>query len=132
MDLADEIGAALVQDLGAVLLAEIVAIEVEIARLDLGAHCSITEQDSLGEMVEEVAHRLRTYLLGQSGLLRHCAPRNDATGCHCEPSREERAYGTKAKQSRAIWRKSRTYPAPTAAFGASAFGGRRPRIWQIE
>ena len=49
MDLAHEVGAALAEDLGAVLVAEKVALDIEIARLHLGAHRAVAEQDAVGE-----------------------------------------------------------------------------------
>ena len=57
MDLADQVRAALADDLGAVLVAEIVALDVEVARLHLGPHRAVAEHDAIGEVVEEMGHR---------------------------------------------------------------------------
>src|SRR6516162_8410776 len=57
MDLADQIGAAVAEDLGAVLIAHKVALDIEIARLHLGAHRAVAEHDAIGEVVEEMRHR---------------------------------------------------------------------------
>src|SRR6516164_8105627 len=56
MDLADQIGAAVAEDLGAVLTAHKVALDIEIARLHLGAHRAVAEHDAIGEVVEEMRH----------------------------------------------------------------------------
>ena len=59
MDLADEVGAALAQDLGAVLVAVEIALDVEVARLHLRAHRAVAQQHAVGEIVEEMGHRIR-------------------------------------------------------------------------
>ena len=48
MDLADQIGPAFANDLGAVLVAEKIALDIEVARLDLGSHGSVAQQDAVG------------------------------------------------------------------------------------
>ena len=56
MDVAHEIGAAPVQDLGAVLVAEVILLDVEIGRLHAGAHGAVAQQHVAGEEVEKGAH----------------------------------------------------------------------------
>jgi hypothetical protein len=56
VDLADEVGAALADDLGAVLVAEKVALDIEIAGLNAGAYGTIAEHDAVGEIIEKVSH----------------------------------------------------------------------------
>ena len=58
VDLADQVGAAVAQDLGAVLVAEKVALDVEVARLHLGPHRAVAQQHPVGEVVERwMRHR---------------------------------------------------------------------------
>ena len=59
VDLADQVGAAVADDLGAVFLAEKVALDVEVARLHLGSHGAVAQDDMVGEVVEEMSHRDR-------------------------------------------------------------------------
>src|SRR6516225_9369352 len=56
VDLADQVGAALVEDLGAVLEPEKVALDVEIERLYSGAHRAVAEHDPVGEVIEKMRH----------------------------------------------------------------------------
>ena len=56
MDVAHEVGAALVQDLGAVLLAEEILVDVELGRLHARAHGAVAQQHVAGEEVEKGAH----------------------------------------------------------------------------
>ena len=56
MDLADQIGTALADDLGAVLVAEKIALDVEVARLHLGPHRAVAQHDAIGEVIEEMGH----------------------------------------------------------------------------
>ena len=56
MDLADQVRAAVAQNLGAVLETEKVALDVEIARLNLSPHRAVTQHDPIGEVVEEMGH----------------------------------------------------------------------------
>ena len=56
MDLAHEVGAALVQDLGAVLVALVVAVDVKRTRLHLRAHRAVAQQHPVGEVIEDVGH----------------------------------------------------------------------------
>ena len=56
MDRTDEVRTALADNLGAVLEAEKVALDVEIACLHLGPHRAVTEHDAIGEIVEKVCH----------------------------------------------------------------------------
>ena len=59
VDLADEIRAALAQDLGAVLVAaENRARYRESRRLHLGAHRPVAQQHPVGEIVEKMGHRI--------------------------------------------------------------------------
>ncbi len=62
MDLADQIGAALADDLGAILVAEKIALDVEVARLHLGPHRAVAQHDAIGEIVEEMGHLLPSAL----------------------------------------------------------------------
>ena len=57
MDLADQVRAAVAQNLGAVLETEKVALDVEIARLHLSPHRAVTQHDPIGEVVEKMGHR---------------------------------------------------------------------------
>ena len=54
MDLPDQIGPAFTNDLGAVLVAEKIALDIEVARLDLGSHGSVAQDDAVGEIIEEM------------------------------------------------------------------------------
>ncbi len=56
MDLADQVRAAVAQNLGAVLEPEKVALDVEIARLHLRPHRAVAQHDPIGEVVEEMGH----------------------------------------------------------------------------
>ena len=58
MDFADEVRAAFVEDLGAVLMALEIALDVEIAGLHLRAHRAVAQQHAVGEIVEEMGHRV--------------------------------------------------------------------------
>src|SRR5271167_399977 len=57
MDLADQVGTAVTQNLGAVLEAEKVAFDVEIARLHLRPHRAVAQHDPISEVIEEMSHR---------------------------------------------------------------------------
>ena len=54
----DEVRTALADNFGAVLEAEKVVLDVEIARLHAGPHRAVTEHDAVGQIVEEVCHRI--------------------------------------------------------------------------
>ena len=54
MNVAHQVGAALAQDVGEVLLAAIVALDIELQRLHLGAHRAVAEQHALGQDVEDM------------------------------------------------------------------------------
>src|SRR3954452_12955280 len=56
VDLADQVGTAVAQDLGAVLEPEKVALDVEIARLHLRPHRAVAQHDAVGEVVEKMGH----------------------------------------------------------------------------
>ena len=56
MDLADQIGAAVAQNLGAVLEPEKIALDVEIARLHLCSHRAVAQHDPVGEVIEKMSH----------------------------------------------------------------------------
>ena len=56
VDLAHEVGPRAVQDLGAVLAAEEVLLDVEMARLDLGSDGPVEKQHALGSGSEETVH----------------------------------------------------------------------------
>ena len=56
MDFADQVGTALADDLGAVFLAQEVALYVEVARLHLGPDGPVAQHDAVGEVVEEMGH----------------------------------------------------------------------------
>ena len=58
VDFADQIRAALADDLGAVLVAEKVALDIEIERLHPGSHRAVAEHDAVAEIVEKVCHRI--------------------------------------------------------------------------
>src|SRR6185312_2143620 len=70
MDFAHEVWPALTQDLGAVLMAEIVALDIERARLHLRPHGAVAQQDPVGKIVENVWHV--TVLACRT--LRRCTP----------------------------------------------------------
>src|SRR5215813_563282 len=70
VDLADQIGPAVVEDLGAVLEAEKIALYIEIARLDLRSHRAVAQHDAVGEVVEEMRHRGRDACEPKSSPLR--------------------------------------------------------------
>ena len=57
MDLADQVGAAVAQNLGAVLQPEKVALDVEIAGLNLCPHRAVAQHDPIGEVIEKMGHR---------------------------------------------------------------------------
>ena len=57
VDFADEVRAALVEDLGAVLVSPEIALDIEIARLHLRSHRAIAQQHAVGKIVEEMGHR---------------------------------------------------------------------------
>src|ERR1700719_4341501 len=57
VDLADQIGAAVAQNLGAVLEPEKIALDVEIARLHLRPHRAVAQHDPIGEVIEKMGHR---------------------------------------------------------------------------
>ncbi len=57
VDLADEVGAALADDLGAVLMTEKAALDIEIERLHPGSHRAVAQHDAIGEVIEEMGHR---------------------------------------------------------------------------
>src|ERR1700751_2750031 len=57
MNFADQVGAALTQNLGAVLEPEKVALDVEIARLHLRPHGAVAQHDPIGEVIEKMGHR---------------------------------------------------------------------------
>ncbi len=57
VDLADQIRPALADDFGAVLEAEKVALDVEIAPQHLGPHRAVAEHDAVREIIKEVRHR---------------------------------------------------------------------------
>src|ERR1700730_10210456 len=56
VDLADQIGAAVAQNLGAVLEPEKIALDVEIARLNLCPHRAVAQHDPIGEVIEKMCH----------------------------------------------------------------------------
>src|SRR6185437_581857 len=56
MDVAHHIGPGLAQDVGDVLMAVEVALDIERARLHLGPHRAIAEKDALGEEVKDMRH----------------------------------------------------------------------------
>jgi hypothetical protein len=58
VDRADEVRTALADNFGAILQAEKVALDIEIARLHSGPHPAVTEHDTISEIVEEVCHRI--------------------------------------------------------------------------
>ena len=56
VDLADQVRAAVAQNLGAVFEPEKVALDVEIARLHLRPHRAIAQHDPVGEVIEKMGH----------------------------------------------------------------------------
>src|SRR5438270_2729161 len=56
VDLADQVRPAVVEDLGAVLEPEKVALDVEIARLHLRPHRAVAQHDAVGEVIEKMGH----------------------------------------------------------------------------
>src|SRR5271170_1979333 len=57
VDLADQVGTAVAQNLGAVLEPEKVALDVEIARLNLCPHRAVAQHDPIGQVIEEMGHQ---------------------------------------------------------------------------
>ena len=57
VDFAHQIGAALAQDVGAVLVAEKIALGVEVASLHLGPDRAIAQEDTVGEIIQKMGHR---------------------------------------------------------------------------
>src|SRR5205085_141087 len=57
VDLQDEIGPALAQDLGAVLVPPKIALDIKLARLHLRADRPVAEQHTVGEIIEQMRHR---------------------------------------------------------------------------
>src|SRR5205814_8191731 len=57
VDLQDEIGPALAQDLGAVLVPPKIALDIALARLHLRADRPVAEQHTAGETIEQMRHR---------------------------------------------------------------------------
>jgi hypothetical protein len=58
VDLADDIGTALDQDVGAVLAAAVVGVDVEVAGVDGGAHRAVEDQDAAADLVEKPARHV--------------------------------------------------------------------------
>jgi hypothetical protein len=56
MDLAHDIGAGAVQDLGAILLPAVILGDIEVHGLHAAAHGAIAQQDALTKLVEKFAH----------------------------------------------------------------------------
>src|SRR5580704_7355491 len=56
VDLADQIRAAVAQNLGAVFEPEKIALDVEIARLHLCPHRAVAQHDPIGEVIEKMCH----------------------------------------------------------------------------
>ncbi len=65
MDLAHEIGPALAEHVGAVLMAVIVALDIELARLHLRPHRAVAQQHPVPEIVENMRHGISLLLLGR-------------------------------------------------------------------
>ncbi len=59
----DEIRAALVEDLGAVLVPPEIALYIEIARLHLRSHRAIAQQHAVGKIVEKMGHIVLRYAI---------------------------------------------------------------------
>ena len=58
MDIEHQIGPALIEDLGAILMAPIILVEAKRHRLDTRTGRAIAEQHLVGEKVENMRHRL--------------------------------------------------------------------------
>ena len=56
VDFADQVGTALADNLGAVLLAQKIALDVEVARLHLGPDGAVAQHDAVGQIVEKMSH----------------------------------------------------------------------------
>ena len=80
VDFADEIGPALVEDLGAVLVPVEIALDIEVARLHLRAHRAIAQQHAVGEIVEKMGHRVLPYRM-RRGVQLAALPR--MRSCRC-------------------------------------------------
>src|SRR3954467_8965783 len=71
VNFTDQIRAALVEDLGAVLVAPEIALYIKIACLHLRSHRAITQQHAVGKIIEEMGHiALRWGSGGNGGRLR--------------------------------------------------------------
>ncbi len=57
MDVADQVGPRQVQDLRAVLLAAIIALDIEVERLDAAAHGAVAQQHAPLQGLEQAGHR---------------------------------------------------------------------------
>ena len=82
VDLADQVRAAVAQDLGAVLVAEKIALDIEIARLRLGPHRAVAQQHPVGEVVEKMGHASQRVL---AETLTRLPPDSDPEGRHPLP-----------------------------------------------